>query len=37
MKATEKDKLWESYLKKPSAELREQLIIEYAPLSLIHI
>ncbi len=32
MKMTEKEKLWESYLKKPSPEIREQLIIEYAPL-----
>ena len=32
MKMTEKEKLWESYLKKPSPEIREQLIVEYAPL-----
>lgn len=32
MKITEKEKLWESYLKKPTSEVREQLIIEYAPL-----
>lgn len=32
MKMTEKEKLWDSYLKKPSPEIREQLIIEYAPL-----
>lgn len=32
MKMTEKEKLWEQYLKKPTPELREQLIIEYAPL-----
>ncbi|WP_279183531.1 FliA/WhiG family RNA polymerase sigma factor [Alistipes finegoldii] len=29
---TEKEKLWEQYLKKPTPELREQLILEYAPL-----
>lgn len=29
---TDKEKMWESYLKKPSQELREQLIMEYAPL-----
>lgn len=32
MKAVDKEKLWDSYSKKPSASLREQLIIEYAPL-----
>ncbi len=32
MKMTEKEKLWEQYLKKPTPELREQLILEYAPL-----
>lgn len=32
MKAVDKDKLWESYQKKPLPEIREQLIIEYAPL-----
>lgn len=29
---TDKEKMWDSYLKKPSQELREQLIMEYAPL-----
>ncbi len=29
---TDKDKLWAEYQKKPTQELREQLIIEYAPL-----
>ena len=29
---TDKDKLWIEYQKKPSPELREQLIVEYAPL-----
>ena len=32
MTEAEKDKLWEAYGKKPTAEIREQLIIEYAPL-----
>lgn len=32
MKAVDKQKLLENYLKKPTAELREQIIIEYAPL-----
>lgn len=32
MNMTDKEKMWESYLKKPSQELREQLIMEYAPL-----
>lgn len=32
MNMTDKDKMWESYLKNPSAERREQLIMEYAPL-----
>ena len=32
MKVTDKEKLWESYLKKPQPEIREQLIMEYAPL-----
>ena len=27
-----REKLWESYLKSPTAEIREQLIISYAPL-----
>ena len=29
---TDKDKLWAEYQKKPTQELREQIIIEYAPL-----
>ncbi|MBQ6441006.1 MAG: FliA/WhiG family RNA polymerase sigma factor [Lachnospiraceae bacterium] len=29
---TDKDKLWTEYQKKPTPELREQLIVEYAPL-----
>ena len=29
---TDKDKLWAEYQKKPTPELREQLIVEYAPL-----
>lgn len=32
MKATEKEKLWESYQKNPSPEIREQIILEYASL-----
>lgn len=32
MKTVDRDKLWESYRKKPTPELREQIIIEYAPL-----
>lgn len=32
MKAAEKEKLWESYRKNPSPEIREQIILEYAPL-----
>ncbi|WP_075719383.1 FliA/WhiG family RNA polymerase sigma factor [Roseburia sp. 499] len=32
MKAAEREKLWEEFFKNPSAELREQIIIEYAPL-----
>ena len=32
MKTVDREKLWETYRKKPSQELREQLIIEYAPL-----
>ena len=32
MKAEEKEKLWNQYQSKPTPELREQLIIEYAPL-----
>lgn len=32
MKTTDKDKLWESYQRKPVPEIREQLIIEYSPL-----
>ena len=32
MKAVDKEKLWEEYRKKPTQELREQLIIEYSQL-----
>ncbi len=32
MKTVDKEKLWAEYLKKPTAELREQIILEYAPL-----
>lgn len=32
MKTTEKEKLWESYQKNPSSEIREQIILEYASL-----
>jgi len=32
MKTTEKEKLWESYQKNPTPEVREQIILEYAPL-----
>lgn len=32
MKTVDKEKLWDAYRKKPSQELREQLIIEYAQL-----
>lgn len=32
MKTVDKDKLWKDYQKKPTCELREQLIIEYSQL-----
>lgn len=32
MKTAEKEKLWKFYQKDPSPELREQIILEYAPL-----
>ncbi len=32
MKTTEREKLWEEFFKNPSTELREQIIVEYAPL-----
>ncbi len=32
MKAVDKEKLWEDYQKKPTPELREKLIVEYAQL-----
>ena len=32
MKTVDKEKLWDVYRKKPTQELREHLIIEYAPL-----
>ncbi len=31
-KVVNKEKLWEDYCKKPTSELREQLIVEYVPL-----
>ena len=37
MKTVEKEKLWEEYQKNPSAELREKIIIEYAPVSYTHL
>ena len=32
MKTVDREKLWESYQKNPVSEIREQIIIEYAPL-----
>ena len=32
MAGTKKEELWDSYRKNPSPKLREQIIIEYAPL-----
>lgn len=32
MKAVDKQKLWETYRKSPTPEMREQIILEYAPL-----
>ena len=32
MKAIDKEKLWDKYKVTPTPELREQLILEYAPL-----
>ena len=32
MKAVDREKLWETYRKSPTSELREQIIVEYAPL-----
>ncbi len=32
MKAAEREKLWETYRKAPTPQLREQIIVEYAPL-----
>lgn len=32
MKAAEREQLWEEFFKNPSVELREQIIVEYAPL-----
>ena len=32
MKTVDREKLWESFQKKPTPEIREQIIIEYAPL-----
>lgn len=32
MNAVDREKLWETYRKSPTSELREQIIVEYAPL-----
>lgn len=32
MKTVDKEKLWETYQKNPSCEIREKIILEYAPL-----
>lgn len=32
MKAVDRQKIWEKYVKNPTAEMREQIILEYAPL-----
>lgn len=32
MKAVDRQKIWENYIKNPTAEMREQIILEYAPL-----
>lgn len=32
MKTTQREQLWEEFFKNPSPELREQIIVEYAPL-----
>ena len=32
MKDTDRQKLWDSYRNKPTPELREKIIVEYAPL-----
>ena len=32
MNASEREQLWAEFLKKPTPELREQIIVEYAPL-----
>ena len=32
MKEVERQKIWEKYTKNPTQEMREQIIIEYAPL-----
>lgn len=32
MNAAEREHLWAEFLKKPTPELREQIIVEYAPL-----
>ena len=32
MKTVDKEKLWNKYRKNPTPQLREQLIVEYAPL-----
>lgn len=32
MKTTDREQLWEEFFKNPSAEIREKIIVEYAPL-----
>ena len=32
MSAAEREQLWAEFLKRPTPELREQIIVEYAPL-----
>ncbi len=32
MKTVDKEKLWDAYQKNPTPQIREQIIIEYAPL-----
>lgn len=32
MKTTDREQLWEDFFKNPSAEIREKIIVEYAPL-----
>ena len=37
MKTADKEKLWDAYRQKKTQETREQLIIEYAPVSYTHL